>query len=314
MLCSFAGMSVSLSATSLLRRMRPASLREQKAGHISPSAVRNTCSFAAMERLNRPPRPDSGRSTPAAAFTASISSGLFTTIRRTRPGMRSDIPMVASLNLVPRREGVVDAFERHRQLRHVPLQHGLHGIVVDPVHAELGVDLGAKVVGEEPVALEAPRGHQDEDAEDGIAEPESVGEVLRQGSDQEIDAVDVVLVDLAQLGRDLRLAGDLLERLDALLAHELAEAVVARYAALTIAHDVDRRHIHERLVELLELAQEVRIVADREGAGVLCPERVQEIGKAVLLHQRARELALDVEEWIGRLLAAGERADQNVLG
>ncbi len=52
--------------------------------------------------------------------------------------------------------------------------------LVDPVHAERRVDLGPEVDGEEPVALQAPRRHQDEDAERGVGEAEAGRRRLRR--------------------------------------------------------------------------------------------------------------------------------------
>ena len=46
-------------------------------------------------------------------------------------------------------------------------------LLVDPVQAERRVDLGPEVHGQETVALQPPRRHQDEDAERGVAEAEA---------------------------------------------------------------------------------------------------------------------------------------------
>src|SRR5208283_2248199 len=55
-----------------------------------------------------------------------------------------------------------------------------HAVVGDPVHAERRVDLRAEVDGEEAVALQPPRGHQDEYAEGGVGEPETLRGSLRE--------------------------------------------------------------------------------------------------------------------------------------
>jgi hypothetical protein len=53
--------------------------------------------------------------------------------------------------------------------------HGAGAVVVDPVDAHLGVELGAEAGGEEAVAEEAARGVEDEDDELGFADGEAVG-------------------------------------------------------------------------------------------------------------------------------------------
>src|SRR5205807_9744685 len=78
----------------------------------------------------------------------------------------------AGAGALPRSEGILDALERRLERRKVAEQHGSHRVVLDPVDAFLRVHLGPVVTREEAVALEAPRGHQDEDAERGVAEAE----------------------------------------------------------------------------------------------------------------------------------------------
>src|SRR5262245_14699111 len=73
---------------------------------------------------------------------------------------------------VPGLERVVHALHCRRQGRKVPGDHVHHRGFLDPLDAVLGIDLGAIVPGEEPVALQAPRRHQDEEAEGGLAEAE----------------------------------------------------------------------------------------------------------------------------------------------
>ena len=100
----------------------------------------------------------------------------------------------------PRREGVLDAPQRRRQLRIVPEQHVAHARPVDPVEPRLRVGLRVVVAGEEAVALQPPRRHQDEDAESRVAEAEALRQRLGIEPDHQVDLLDVA-VDLPQLGR-----------------------------------------------------------------------------------------------------------------
>src|ERR1700730_4026315 len=163
---------------------RSGSSRSRKAGQMSPSGVRNTFSLAAIARLTRPPRPESDRLTIVASLTATISSAASTKTRRRIPGILMEIAMAPASDFVPRREAIGDPFQRGPKLGELAQQGRLHRIVANPSHSELGVDLGPEVVGEETVALQAPRGHQDENPEGGVAEAKTLGQVLRQQPDQ----------------------------------------------------------------------------------------------------------------------------------
>ncbi len=109
-----------------------------------------------------------------------------------------------------------------------------HGVGVDPVHADLGIDLGGVVVGEEAVAVEAARGHEDEDAEGGVGEAEALGRGLGEESDDEVDGVDVTGVDAANLFAPFGVVGEIFKGADRLEVEELAELGVAGDAELAL--------------------------------------------------------------------------------
>ena len=73
----------------------------------------------------------------------------------------------------------------------------------------------------------------------------------------------------------LRRVGHLLERVVRLQVEQAAELVVAGYAALAHAQDVDRREIDERPVGPLETLEEVREVVHRDRARMRRSERVE---------------------------------------
>ena len=81
----------------------------------------------------------------------------------------------------------------------MPLQHARHRIVFNPVEAGLGVCLRVVVGREEAVTLKSTRGHQDEDAESGVAEAEARRRLFGVHPDHRIHAVDVVVVDAPNL-------------------------------------------------------------------------------------------------------------------
>jgi hypothetical protein len=125
----------------------------------------------------------------------------------------------------------------------------LHLRAVDPLDPGLGVDLGPELGGEEAVALQPPRRHQDEHPERRVGEPEPGRERLRVHADLEVHLVDVVVVDAADLLGPLLVRGELVERAHARHPHLLAEVVVARHAALAVAQDVERGEVHDLAVD-----------------------------------------------------------------
>ena len=57
------------------------------------------------------------------------------------------------------------------------------------------VDLRPEVVGEEAIALQPPRRHQDEDAERGFAEAEALGQRLGVEPGHQVDLLEIAVVD-----------------------------------------------------------------------------------------------------------------------
>jgi hypothetical protein len=157
------------------------------------------------------------------------------------------------------------------ELREVPEQHGSHRVFLDPVDPGLRVDLGAVVAREEPIALQAPRGHEDEDAEGGVAEAEAPRFRLGVHPDHVVDPLDVA-VDLLELLGPLRVVGQLAERLHRLEMEQAAELVVARHASLARSQDVGRGQVDLIAVRPLEVLQEPREVVQRDCARVRAPE------------------------------------------
>ena len=88
-----------------------------------------------------------------------------------------------------------------RELGAVPGQDVDHRVLLHPLQPLAGVDLRRVVAGEEPVAVEPARRHQDEDPEGGVAEGEPRRQVLGVQPGDQVDLVDVAAVDVLELAR-----------------------------------------------------------------------------------------------------------------
>ena len=190
---------------------------------------------------------------------------------------------------------------------------------LDPVEALGRVDLGRVVVGEEAVALQPPRRHQDEDPEGGVAEAEAGRQRLGEQPDLEVDAVDVPVVDVADLLAHFGFVGEVLELLDPRLAQRLAEVVVAPHAALAVAQDVDRPEVDPVAVQADVVRERLRVVVQRDRAGVRDAERVEQVRPAALVDRRPRAVALDRVEvglldQLGRCGGRGSRSRRAAAG
>src|SRR5687768_15883252 len=139
-----------------------------------------------------------------------------------------------SAGLLPRCERVLVALERRCHLGMVADDDVAHGVPVDPVQSFGGVDLRGVVAGEEPVALQAAAGHQDEDPERGVTEPEARRRLLAEQPDLQVDVVDPAVVELLDLVVPDGVRGELVERLDPRHPQLLAEVVVAANASLAV--------------------------------------------------------------------------------
>ncbi len=89
--------------------------------------------------------------------------------------------------------------QHRRQLGVMSHQHRAHVVLGDPAHALGRVGLRGEVGGEEAVALQPPRCHQDEDAERGVAEAEAGRRRLGVQPHGQVDVLDGV-VDRGQFG------------------------------------------------------------------------------------------------------------------
>ena len=159
-------------------------------------------------------------------------------------------------------------------------EDGGHGVVADPVHAGLAIDLRGVVGGKEAVAVEAARGHEDEDAEGGIGEAEALGRGFGEEADDEVDRVDVVGVDAADLLAPLGVFGELFKGADGLEVEELAKFGVAGDPELAAAHDVVRGEVDVDAVRADEVLEGVGVVVELDGAGVHEAERVEKVGRS----------------------------------
>src|SRR5688500_7197367 len=150
----------------------------------------------------------------------------------------------------------------------MPQQNGLHGVVRDPVEADLRVDLRGVIRGEEPIAVEASRCHEYEDAEGRIAEPEPLWPGLCEQTNYQVYPVDVVLVDAPELLYPHGIIRQLLEGFDRREAEHLAELVVSGHAEFSGTQDIRGPQIHEVAVGPLETLEEAREVVQGDRAGM----------------------------------------------
>ena len=79
--------------------------------------------------------------------------------------------------------------------------HAGHAVVGDPVHAERRIDLGPEIDGEEAVALQPARRHQDEDAEGRVGEAEPCGAGSAK-SPTTVSTLSMSPIDVAQMRTD----------------------------------------------------------------------------------------------------------------
>ena len=175
-------------------------------------------------------------------------------------------------------------------LGHVALDDVDHRVVLDPVDAFLRVARRPVLGRQEPVALEAPRRHQDEHAERRVAEAHVLGQRLGHQAHQQVHLLDVAVVDPLDLLGPFLVVAELLEGLDRRLVEQAPELVVARHAALAVAQDVHRGEV-EALAGgvLVQVLQVLREVVQPQRAGMRDAERVEQVGAVVLLdHLAAR--------------------------
>jgi hypothetical protein len=169
----------------------------------------------------------------------------------------------------------------------VAQKHRAHVVRFDPVDPDLRVDLRPVVVGEEAVGFEAARGHQDEDAERRVAEPEPFRLRLRVEADHQIDALDIPVDPAQLLGRGGIAARHLLEGLRCLEMEQTPELVVAWHASLARAHDVDGSKVEQLAVGTVEALETARVVVETDRTRVGDAERVERVGERDLFQALA---------------------------
>ena len=151
------------------------SARSRRARRRACAAARLRTSVTSSRARGRISSASSSGDTPAVTSTPSRISGVPPTTDPEPPATtRGPVTGFHGAN------AFVTPSSAASQLRIVALQHGQHRVLLDVVEAELRVDLRAVVVGEEPIALQAPRRHQDEDAERRVAEAEALAAAARR--------------------------------------------------------------------------------------------------------------------------------------
>src|SRR5690606_16129635 len=196
-------------------------------------------------------------------------------------------PVVVVLRNVqaPRLERVFLADQAGSELREVATQYIDHGGVVDPVQTGLRIHFGSEVLGVEAVGHQAARSVHDEDLERGLAE----GKAFRthgfsQLANQGVDLLDVVVVDALQFRERCRISGQVLELGDRGQANLATEFVVTRYATLTVTQYVHGRQVKIAAQRNGNVAQEIRIVVQRQRTRVGDTEGVPQAVGALGIH------------------------------
>ena len=122
----------------------------------------------------------------------------------------------------------------------MPAQHILYSVSLHPPRPHLTIRARAPLPRNEPIALEPPARHENEDAERRVAKPEALGQGFGETADEQIHRLDVVAVQAGEFLRDgLVAAGECEERGRGAHVEESAELVVARDAAFSVAQNVD---------------------------------------------------------------------------
>src|SRR5262249_9073763 len=138
------------------------------------------------------------------------------------------------------------------------------------------IDLRPEIGGEEAVALEPPRSHQDEDAESRVGKPELGWLLLAMHADQEVDLIDG-LVNGGEIALPIGIGGELCEALRHAHAEMAAKCAVARHATLAIAQPVDRRDTDKDVILLVQPAQPGGVVVQDQLAGMTGGERKEHV-------------------------------------
>src|SRR5437016_2243504 len=106
-----------------------------------------------------------------------------------------------------------------------------HAVIRDPLDSFGSVGVRTPIARKEPIALEPPRGHQDEYAKSGFAESETVRQRLGEESDHEVHFGEIAIVEALQLRGHNSITGQLLKALHRIFAQQFPKPVVTRDTA-----------------------------------------------------------------------------------
>ena len=119
--------------------------------------------------------------------------------------------------------------------------------------------------------------------------PGGSGSAYKPG--HQVDLLQIVSVHASNLFAPRRVVGQLFERLHRILVQEPAELVVAGHAAFPISEDVYGGQVEMFSVIATEILQMLRVVVQRDGAGVAASERIEQVGHAYPVHDTGRLFA-----------------------
>src|SRR5947208_3119644 len=184
-------------------------------------------------------------------------------------------------------EGIRHVVEHGLQGGEMAQQDGGHVVLHYPIEAGLRVDFGIVIGREEAITIQAARRHEDEDTKGGVTETKSLWETptfeLGVHADDEVNRVDIVIVNAAQLLYPGRIAGQFLEALEREKMHEFAKLVIAGNAAFAVAQDFGGRQVDNAAIGLDTTLEVPRVIVQGESAGVGGAERVEEVGHVYVL-------------------------------
>ena len=106
---------------------------------------------------------------------------------------------------------------------------------------------------------------------------------LSEHADDQVDAVNIVVVHPSYLLCQGRVTSQFLETAGRREVQQFAELVIARHAQLPRAHNVRCRQVHEVSIGSLEVLQEAREVIQDDGSGIGGAERVKGVSHRDLL-------------------------------
>src|SRR5205814_6789230 len=119
------------------------------------------------------------------------------------------------------------------------------------------------------------RCHQDKDAEGGIAKGEALRSFLSEHADDQVDAVNIVVVHASYLLCQGRIIRQFLETTGWPKVQQLAELVITRHTQLPRTHNIRCRQVHEVSIGSLEVLQEAWVVIQDDGPRICGAERVE---------------------------------------